>query len=71
MVVDAALLDYTVPETSAGTLAKRAWRLRPGLPIIFMTGFAEPDLLWDANAAGNVLRSRRFAASEANNVKSF
>lgn len=56
VVVDAALLDYAMPEMNGGTLAEQARRLRPELPILFMTGFAEPDGLWGANAAGLVLR---------------
>jgi CheY-like chemotaxis protein len=55
-VVDAALLDYAMPEMSGGELAERARRLRPELPILFMTGFAEPEGLWEANAHGVVLR---------------
>jgi CheY-like chemotaxis protein len=56
VAVDAALLDYAMPEMSGSTLAEQARRLRPELPILFMTGFAEPDGLWGANAAGLVLR---------------
>jgi CheY-like chemotaxis protein len=56
VAVDAALLDYAMPEMNGGTFAEQARRLRPELPILFMTGFAEPDGLWGANAAGLVLR---------------
>ncbi|MBV9881398.1 MAG: response regulator, partial [Sphingomonadaceae bacterium] len=42
---DLALLDFAMPGMNGAELARAARRLRPGLPIIFVTGFAESDQL--------------------------
>ncbi|MBV8504920.1 MAG: response regulator, partial [Alphaproteobacteria bacterium] len=55
-VVDAAIFDYAMREMNGVELAARVRRLRPELPVLFITGYAEPNGLWDANAAGIVLR---------------
>lgn len=40
---DAVLLDYALPGMSGAEVARRARALRPGLPIVFVTGY--PDAL--------------------------
>ena len=55
-MVDAAIFDYAMREMNGVELAARARRPRPELPVLFITGHAEPNGLWDANAAGLVLR---------------
>jgi len=58
VVVEAAPLDYAMPKLNGGKLVERARRLRLELPILFMTGFAEPDGLWSADAPISSGKSR-------------
>jgi PAS domain S-box-containing protein len=41
---------------STGAVRKILGASRPELPVLFITGYAEPNGLWDANAAGIVLQ---------------
>jgi PAS domain S-box-containing protein len=45
---DLALLDFAMPGMNGAELARAARKLHPGLPIVFVTGFAESDQLEDA-----------------------
>jgi CheY-like chemotaxis protein len=40
--VDLLLTDYAMPGMTGAELATSAQQLRPGLPVVFITGFAEP-----------------------------
>jgi PAS domain S-box-containing protein len=42
---DLALLDFAMPGMNGAELARAARKLHPGLPIVFVTGFAESDQL--------------------------
>jgi CheY-like chemotaxis protein len=42
---DVLITDRTMPTLAGGVLAERARVLRPGLPVVLMSGFADPDLL--------------------------
>jgi CheY-like chemotaxis protein len=42
-VVDAAGFDHAMPKMKGVEVAERARRLRPDLPILLVTGYAEPD----------------------------
>jgi two-component system, cell cycle sensor histidine kinase and response regulator CckA len=42
--VDAVLTDLAMPELGGQELARRLAELRPGLPVIFMSGYTDDDL---------------------------
>ena len=42
--IDAVLTDLAMPELGGQELAQRLSELRPGLPVIFMSGYADDDL---------------------------
>ncbi len=50
---DLVLLDFAMPGMNGAELARAARRLHPGLPIVFVTGFAESDQL-EAALGGDV-----------------
>lgn len=54
--IDAAIIDYAMPEMNGVELGDRLRRLQPDLPILFITGFTEPVGLRGASAAGAVLQ---------------
>src|SRR6185295_4411155 len=45
---DLILLDFAMPGMNGAELAREARALHPGLPILFVTGFAESDQLESA-----------------------
>ena len=45
---DLVLIDFAMPGMNGAELAREARRLHPGLPIVFVTGFAESDQLESA-----------------------
>jgi PAS domain S-box-containing protein len=49
---DAVLSDESMPGLTGSELALQAHRLRPGLPVVLMSGFVSPALLQQARAAG-------------------
>jgi CheY-like chemotaxis protein len=42
---DLALIDYAMPGMNGADVAREARRLHPGLPIVFVTGYAESEQL--------------------------
>ena len=46
--LQAALVDFAMPGLNGGETARRIWALRPGLPIVVMSGYADLDQLADA-----------------------
>ena len=42
--VDAVLTDLAMPELGGQELAERLSKLRPGLPVVFMSGYTDDDL---------------------------
>jgi PAS domain S-box-containing protein len=54
--IDAAIIDYAMPEMNGLDLAAHIRRRWPGLPILFITGFADPGRLAAESAAGRVLQ---------------
>lgn len=48
---DLMILDYAMPELTGAEVAKRAWEQRPGLPIIFASGYADTATI--EGVAGN------------------
>jgi len=55
-IVDAAIIDYAMPEVNGVELGERLRRLQPNRPILFITGFTDSVGLGGANAAGTVLQ---------------
>ena len=45
--VDVVLTDVVMPKMSGGDLARALHRHYPGLPVVYMTGYAEPDFAAD------------------------
>ena len=42
-LIDALVTDYAMPDMTGDTLAQRAVELRPGLPMLLVTGYASTD----------------------------
>jgi two-component system cell cycle sensor histidine kinase/response regulator CckA len=55
------LTDIVMPGMSGLTLAARAHQLRPSLPVIFMTGFADE---YQAELSGSVVVRKPFKAPD-------
>lgn len=55
------LTDIVMPAMSGLSLAARAHQLRPTLPVIFMTGFADE---YQAELSGSVCLRKPFKAAE-------
>lgn len=51
-VVDLLLTDVVMPEMSGREVAQRAVKVRPGLPVLFMSGYPEDLIAPVPNAAG-------------------
>ena len=62
---DAAVIDYAMPGMNGVELAERVRELRAELPILFITGFAEPDRVSGLHALGIVLHKPFKAADLA------
>ena len=43
--IELALMDYAMPEMNGAEVAKQARNLRPNLPIVFITGYADASAL--------------------------
>jgi PAS domain S-box-containing protein len=43
--VDAVLTDLAMPEVGGRKLAERLWELRPELPVVFMSGYTDDDVI--------------------------
>lgn len=60
--VDLLLTDVVMPGMRGGEVAARITQLRPGTPVLSMSGYADELLLGDA--AGGVLQPKPFSAAE-------
>jgi two-component system, cell cycle sensor histidine kinase and response regulator CckA len=62
---DLLLTDVVMPGMSGSVLAKRARALQPGMPVLFMSGYADDDAVRDGLAAGTVTcLAKPFTATE-------
>jgi PAS domain S-box-containing protein len=61
---DLALLDFAMPGMNGAELARAARKLHPGLPIVFVTGFAESDQLEGALGAAVPVLKKPFGVEE-------
>ena len=61
---DLALLDFAMPGMNGAELARAARKLRPGLPIVFVTGFAESDQLEGALGGDVPVLKKPFGVAE-------
>jgi CheY-like chemotaxis protein len=59
--IDVMLTDVVMPGMSGPELARRVRALWPGLPIIFISGYAEPDGLGDGSLGRLVRKPFRTA----------
>jgi CheY-like chemotaxis protein len=62
---DAAVIDYAMPGMNGVELAERVRALRAELPILFITGFSEPERVSGLHALGIVLHKPFKAADLA------
>jgi len=61
---DLLLLDFAMPGMNGAQLAREARALHPGLPIIFVTGFAESDQLESALGGEATVLKKPFGAEQ-------
>ena len=61
---DLALFDFAMPGMNGAELARAARRLHPGLPIVFVTGFAESDQLEGALGGEVTLLKKPFGVDD-------
>jgi two-component system cell cycle sensor histidine kinase/response regulator CckA len=63
--VDVLLTDVVMPGMSGGMLADRLVAMRPGLPVLFMSGYAEEDLMGRGGLApGRQVLEKPFAPED-------
>ena len=60
---DLLLADYAMPVMTGVQLAAEAIRLRPGLPVLFITGYADTDILKPWLARGYGMLSKPFSSA--------
>ncbi|HMG46870.1 MAG TPA: response regulator [Allosphingosinicella sp.] len=61
---DLVLLDFAMPGMNGAQLAREARALHPGLPIVFVTGFAESDQLEGALGGDVAVLKKPFGIEE-------
>jgi CheY-like chemotaxis protein len=62
--IDAVLLDLTMPELSGPEVFKRLREMRPGLPVVLMSGYHEDELSDEVGAAINGFVQKPFTATD-------
>jgi PAS domain S-box-containing protein len=65
---DLLLVDFAMPGMNGAQLAREARALYPGLPIVFVTGFAESDQLENALGGEVAVLRKPFGVDELNAV---
>jgi CheY-like chemotaxis protein len=61
---DLALIDFAMPGMNGADTARAARELQPGLPIVFVTGYAESGQLEAALGANAPVLRKPFAIAE-------
>jgi PAS domain S-box-containing protein len=61
---DLALVDYAMPNMHGAEVARAAREIAPGLPILFVTGYAESEKLDEALGAGAPVLRKPFTLAE-------
>jgi CheY-like chemotaxis protein len=54
--IDLVLVDFAMPEMSGGEVAKAIRATRPTLPVVFMTGYRNLDVLEEFNDLRIILK---------------
>jgi two-component system cell cycle sensor histidine kinase/response regulator CckA len=62
--IDLLLSDVVMPELGGRDLAERAMRLRPGLKVVFMSGYHEDDFLMDTIRRGATFLRKPFSSMD-------
>ena len=62
--LDLILTDVVMPGVSGVELADRAVELRPGMPVLFMSGYSERDVADRGGRTGAMLLNKPFRAGE-------
>lgn len=61
--VHLVLTDVIMPEMSGAELARHLSRVRPQLPIIFMSGYSEDPVVRGVESTGSLFLAKPFTAS--------
>jgi CheY-like chemotaxis protein len=61
---DLAMIDYAMPNMHGADAARAALEIAPGLPILFVTGYAESDKLDEALGPGAPVLRKPFSLAE-------
>jgi signal transduction histidine kinase/ActR/RegA family two-component response regulator len=61
---DLLLTDYAMPVMTGVQLAAEVLRLQPGLPVLFVTGYADTDILKPWVARGHGMLSKPFSSAD-------
>jgi CheY-like chemotaxis protein len=56
LALDILITDVIMPGLRGPDLAQRVWETRVGLPVIFISGFADPELVPLMNTKSRMLR---------------
>jgi CheY-like chemotaxis protein len=62
--IDAVLVDYAMPDMNGAEVARRIRAMRPGLPILFVTGYADTEALESAADDEALVLRKPFSTSE-------
>lgn len=67
-VFDLLMTDYAMPDLNGAELAKAARDLRPDLPVLFATGYADGDQLAGFSAQNTVVLAKPFSTAALANA---
>jgi signal transduction histidine kinase/CheY-like chemotaxis protein len=61
---DLAIIDYAMPEMTGADVARAAAEIRPGLPVVFASGYAESEALNEALGSDVPILRKPFTLAE-------